>query len=213
MVVAVKQKKTDPGGTDLSPSFAESDLDEEAPVLPKVAAGNADAIAICMDRYGNLVWSLALKSCPDRAAAEDAVQDIFVQLWQLAGRYDASLASEATFVAMIARRRLIDLYRRRRDLTVPMEADWEIRDQTQNAAQSAELKDEALKAEAFLSELPPDQQRVIRLSIYDGLSHARIAETTGLSLGTVKTHIRRGLIELRSRLFPQTEASGGEATT
>jgi len=114
---------------------------------------------------------------------------------------------------MIARRRLIDLYRRRDDLaSASLGEDWEIRDESRNAAQSAELKDEALKAEAFLSELPSDQQRVIRLSIYDGLSHSRIAEATGLSLGTVKTHIRRGLMDLRSRLFPMAEASGGEAS-
>lgn len=185
---------------DLSPVLAVADLDEEVPVLPLVAAGNADAIATCMDRYANLVWSLALKNCADRASAEDAVQDIFLQLWQVAGRYDESLASEATFVAMIARRRLIDLYRRRKD-PVPIGVDWEIRDESQSVADSAELKDEALKAEAFLSELPPDQQRVLRLSIYDGLSHSCIARETGLSLGTVKTHIRRGLIDLRGRLY------------
>ncbi len=211
--MAVKLKTRRRTRTKLSSVFADAELQEEVPVLPDVAAGSSDAIATCVERYGNLVWSLALKSCASREAAEDAVQDVFVQLWQAAGKYDANLSSETTFVAMIARRRLIDLYRRRKDpASTSLSEDWEIRDQRRNAAQSAELKDEARKAEAFLAELPCEQQRVIRMSIYDGLSHSRIAEATGLSLGTVKTYIRRGLMDLRGRLFPMAEASGGEAT-
>ena len=80
----------------------------ESPVLPRVATGESAAVAECLNRYGNLVWSLARRSCPDVQAAEDAVQDIFLKLWTVADRFDPEIASESTFVAMIARRRLID---------------------------------------------------------------------------------------------------------
>ncbi len=179
----------------------------EAPLLPRVADGDASAVADCLDRYKNLVWSLARRSCPDVESAEDAVQDIFLKLWKIADRFDESIASETTFVAMIARRSLIDLSRKRSwESTTSAELDSFTADQLGAPAQ-VELKDEAAKAAAFLEQLPEDQKRVIRLSVYDGLSHSLIAEATGLSLGTVKTHIRRGMIKLRKSLFSTDESS------
>ena len=186
-------------------------LNSDPPVLADVAAGRPEAIAECLDRYGGLVWSIARRNCPDEQTAEDAVQDIFLKVWQSADRYDANVASEATFIAMIARRRLIDLYRRRRpDQPVSIEPDTRLRrgNSQIDAASHAELKDEARQAEDFLSDLPEQQQHVIRLSVYDGLSHSRIAESTGLALGTVKTHIRRGLGELQRRLFAAKTQEG-----
>jgi RNA polymerase sigma-70 factor (ECF subfamily) len=186
-------------------------LNTEAPVLPDVAAGQPDAIATCLDRYGGLVWSLARRNCPDEQTAEDAVQDIFVKIWQAADRFDVNFASEATFIAMIARRRLIDLYRKRRpESTTATDTDSleRFEDSHRDAASHAELKDDARQAEDFLAELPQQQQHIIRLSVYDGLSHTRIAESTGIALGTVKTQIRRGLGELQRRLFAAKAQEG-----
>ena len=174
----------------------------ENPVLPRVAAGETAAVAECLSRYGNLVWSLARRSCSDVQAAEDAVQDIFLKLWTVAGRYDSAIGSESTFVAMIARRRLIDLSRKKSlKPTGAVELDY-LAHSEMDVASRVEINDEAAKARVLLEELPTDQQQVIKLSVYDGLSHSRIAEATGLSLGTVKTHMRRGMLKLRKSLFP-----------
>ena len=106
---------------------------------------------------------------------------------------------------MIARRSLIDLSRKKSwGAATAVELD-SFSTSEMAAPQRAELKDEAAKAAALLEQLPDDQKKVIQLSIYDGLSHSRIAEATGLSLGTVKTHIRRGMTKLRQALFPQDE--------
>lgn len=183
-------------------------LNSDPPVLPDVAAGHPEAIAKCLDRYGGLVWSLARRNCPDEQTAEDAVQDIFVRIWQVADRFDANLSSESTFIAMIARRRLIDLYRKRRpesSVSIDSETLDRQQDGERDAASRAEINDDARQAESFLSELPVQQQHVIRMSVYDGLSHSRIAEVTGLALGTVKTHIRRGIGELQRRLYAADE--------
>jgi RNA polymerase sigma factor (sigma-70 family) len=170
-----------------------------APLLARVARGDAAAVAECLRRYGGLVWSLALRMLANRADAEDAVQEIFLDLWSHAGRFDPRLASEATFVALLARRRLID--RRRRTLRRP--APQALPPQVAGGAEpnpGVELADEARKARTALAELRPEQRRVIELAIDQGLTHEEIARVTGLPLGTVKTHARRGLIRLRELL-------------
>lgn len=163
---------------------------------------------LCIDRFGGLVWSLARRFCLRQSDAEDAVQEIFLDVWKSSHRYDPKLASEATFIAMIARRRLID--RRRRDSRAP--AMRPISGDTAeviqiDAALGEASEDATIAAQAMLT-LRPEQQRVLRLSIYQGLSHERIAEATGLPLGTVKTHVRRGLIRLR-----EVVQSGGRLLT
>jgi len=169
-------------------------------LLQRVAGGDQSAVRECIDRYGGLVWSLARRLLPTDAESEDAVQEIFVELWQNAYRYDESIASETAFVAMIARRRLIDRRRkisRRLDKSELPEAF--VGESDVNAA-NAENSEEAEFASKYIDQLSPEQQRVLRLSIYQGLSHEKIAVSTGLPLGTVKTHVRRGLIKLRDMI-------------
>jgi len=88
-------------------------LSEMTPsLLTKVAAGEQSAVTLCVKEYGPLVWSLALRYHRDRHEAEDAVQEAFIDVWKSAHRFDPAVASEKTFVAMIARRRIIDRLRR-----------------------------------------------------------------------------------------------------
>ena len=176
-------------------------------LLPLVASGDNQAVQGCIDRYGGLVWSLARKFTRTESDAEDATQDIFLDIWKSASRFDPAVASETTFVAMIARRRLID--RRRRESRQPQrEAMFE--DSVADEAPSmnaSELSDEASAAARELNNLSQDQQRVRRLSSFHGLTHERISESTGMPLGTVKTHARRGLIKLRDLLASRTSSS------
>jgi RNA polymerase sigma-70 factor (ECF subfamily) len=164
--------------------------------LQRVAAGDPGSVQSCIDQFGGLIWSLARRLAP--ADAEDAVQEIFIDLWKSAGRYDAAVASEATFVAMIARRRLID--RRRRLARQPdQQPITDPNAPTDHEGDPATVDDAAVASRA-LAALSTDQQRVIRLAVYQGLSHDQISKATGLPLGTVKTHIRRGLIRVREML-------------
>jgi RNA polymerase sigma-70 factor (ECF subfamily) len=149
--------------------------------LQRVAAGEASAVREILDRYSGLVWSLARRFSTTQADAEDAVQEIFLDVWKSAGRYDVSVASEATFIAMIARRRLIDRRRRtsRRVETVEMGAGVVPTAGPGDSGRS-EVSEEAALASRALSELRPDQQQVLRMSVLQGLSHESIAEVTGL---------------------------------
>lgn len=168
-----------------------------APVLVRVAGGDRGALRECIDRYGGLVWSIARRF--EVSEAEDAVQEIFVDLWKSAARYDAGVASESTFIAMIARRRLIDRKRTRgrRPSTEP------ISEISATPIDERAMPDEALeakKAAKALDKLRPEQKQVLVLST-QGLSHGEIAEQTGMPLGTVKAHARRGLLSIRAALL------------
>lgn len=174
----------------------------EAPtVLARVAAGDRAAMKACVQQYGPLVWSIASRLIRSRAEAEDASQEVFIALWKAAEQFDPSRSSERTFVAMIARRRIIDRLRasgRRPDVgasdaaldTLPSLAHLEL-----------ERLPEARRAAEALGSLPNDRRKVIQLSVFEGLTQDEIASTTGLPLGTVKSHVRRGLEALRQALL------------
>jgi RNA polymerase sigma-70 factor (ECF subfamily) len=165
------------------------------PLLPRVAAGDPAAVRDCLARYGGLVWGLARRLAPD---PEDAVQDVFIELWRAAGRFDPAVAAESTFVAMIARRRLIDRRRKlgRRPKSEGLPADVPAR----SGPCPVELADDAAAAARALAELRPEQQEAIRLAVCGGLTHEEVAERTGQPLGTVKSHVRRGLRRVRDLL-------------
>lgn len=173
-------------------------------VLPRIAAGEPAAVADCIARYGGLVWSLARRFLGNPADAEDAVQDVFIELWKNAARYDPARSSEPTYITMIARRRLID--RKRKAGRTPALQPLPDEPPGVRGTDRIEVEDEAAKAAAVLGELRDDERRVIQMAVYQGLTHEEIAAATGLPVGTVKTHIRRGLIRVRERL-----ASGGSA--
>ena len=161
----------------------------------------------CLKTYSGLVWSLSKRMLPNQNDAEDAVQDIFIDVWKNAGRFDEKQSSETTFIAMLARRRLIDRLRKsNRQPSVDS-----IDDVTFEPAKRADLdihtSIEAKEAAEAVKDLRPEQQQVLYLSICQGLSHQEIANLTKMPIGTVKTHARRGLIEVREILLKKSGKS------
>lgn len=185
-------------------------------ILQRVAAGEMPAVRHCIDQYSGLIWSLARRLLSNPADAEDAVQEVFIELWKSAARFDPGVASEPAFIAMIARRRLIDRRRRlsrRIDnaTSVPVE-EIDVAAEL-DAGPGIEIAEEAARANDVLRTLKPEQQRVLRLAVCDGWSHQQIADKLSMPLGTVKTHVRRGLIRIREMLDPeQSESTGRNAT-
>ena len=180
------------------------------PLLPRIAAGDERAVRDCVARYGALVWSLARRWTPDGGDAEDAVQEIFIDLWRTAARYDSSRTSEAGWVAMIARRRLIDRARKRERLPA-LESIPDGFDVASESERDLDREWRAEQARAVLRELPPAQRRMLELSLLHGRTHDEIARETETPLGTVKSHIRRGLQRARDLLASRTQDEAGEA--
>lgn len=179
-------------------------------ILPDIAAGRFRAVEDCLRRYNSVVWSLARRWSPNEQDAEDAVQEIFMDLWKSAGRFDPELGSEITFVTTIARRRLIDRGRRRgRAPKIDQLEEAEILP-AEGVVDSVEVADEAAVVTRALADLRPEQRRVLELALVEGHTHQEISDSTGMPLGTVKSHARRGLSRVRSLLGTEpTESAKG----
>jgi len=168
--------------------------DPSEPLLPLVARGDAAAVEACLQRYTPLVWSLARRLSRDVNAVDDVVQEILVDVWRSAARFDPALGTEATFVATIARRRIIDRQRRAGKLrTVELPEEDVLVAEPDAGPAAADTRDDARFAALALEQLKPEQRRVILLAVFEGLTHQEIAASTGMPLGTVKSHLRRGL--------------------
>lgn len=171
-------------------------------ILARIAAGEVAAVGEFMNRYGALVWSLVRARIRNTAEAENAAHEIFIEIWKHAARFDAAVASEAVFVAMIARRRIVDRLRALgrqppsehiEEEQLPLLAALEQEDR------HAKVIDVAIATRA-VGELEPEQREAVLLGVVQGLSHAEIAQATGRPLGTVKTQLRRGLNRVREML-------------
>jgi RNA polymerase sigma-70 factor (ECF subfamily) len=169
-------------------------------ILQRIAAGDSTAVEDCLKKYGGLVWSLARKMLRNSDDAEDAVQEIFVDVWKNAERFDETRSSETTFIAMIARRRLIDKIRHSNRRITADSLDDVLLEPFTRADKDMQLGIEAREAAVAMRNLRPEQQQVLRLSIVQGMSHQEIADATGMPLGTVKTHARRGILQVREHL-------------
>jgi RNA polymerase sigma-70 factor (ECF subfamily) len=180
-------------------------------VLTRIAQGDSRALRECIDQFGSLVWSIARRLTRTRADAEDAVQEIFTDLWRSANRFDPSQGSEKVFIATIARRRLIDRLRRATAQGTTESID-DIDTLTWSDPGSAETCAEAQAAARAVLQLRPEQRQVLELGLLQGLSHAEIADALKMPLGTVKTMMRRGLIQVR-QLMGVTPIESGEVAS
>jgi len=181
-------------------------------ILQRIAAGDKTAVQECLSTYGGLVWSIARKLLRNSDDAEDAVQEIFVDVWKNAGRFDETQASETTFIAMIARRRVIDRIRHSTRRISADSLDDVLLEPFTRSDQTMQMSVEANEAAKAMRTLRPEQQQVLRLSIVQGMSHQEISDATGMPLGTVKTHARRGLTQVREVLGLGNAGNLKEAT-
>jgi RNA polymerase sigma-70 factor, ECF subfamily len=180
-------------------------------VLQRMASGDSAAVRECMDRYGALVWSLARRFSRTASDAEDAAQEIFLDIWRSAARYDASRGSDTVFVATIARRRLIDRMRKKGG-EPPMEPPETLESIAwSDPANEPATAIDASHAARALQELRPEQRQVLELGLMHGLSQSEIAARLSMPLGTVKSLMRRGLLRVREYMNIEIEGVAGRA--
>ena len=177
--------------------------------MVRIRKGDPSALEALYDRHSSAVLGLCVRIMGNRVEAEDALIDVFHQIWERSERYDPTRASPASYLMTVARSRAIDQLRaqqRRSRLVVASgeQVDLEsyagssrLAESPLHSALSAELRRGIRRA---LAELNPEQRQAVDLSFFQGLTHREIAEQLGAPLGTVKTRIRQALIRLRDAM-------------
>mgnify|MGYP002776990031 CR=1 FL=1 len=170
--------------------------------LARVAGGDAAAFEALYHATSSRLFGVCLRVLPDRAEAEDVLQEVYTTIWRKAGQFDPGRAGALTWMAMIARNRAID--RLRASPAASRHADIEvaavIADAGPSPAQRAESADEGARLGACLEELEPRRRGLIRTAFFEGVTYEELAERIGSPLGSVKSWIRRGLLQLRTCL-------------
>ena len=175
-----------------------ADEQDDAELVSLVAAGDNAALRELYDRFGSIVFGMAMRVVGDRQAAEECTQDTFVAVWRGAKEYDPRRAAVSTWMITIARNRAVDLVRRRAVRPSDPYAEIERSDESPDVADVVAAAETSLRVATALAELPRSQREVIVLAYFHGLSHSEIGELLGLPLGTVKGRARLALDRLRA---------------
>jgi len=163
-------------------------------LMSAIRGGDQSAMATLYDRYSSIVYSVALRVLADTGAAEDVLQEVFMQLWRNPTAFDASRGSLGAWLAVITRNRSIDALRKRRSET---DIDEVIVSVQPDLASEAERTRALEKVRGVLGSMPVSQRTALELAFFEGLTHTEIAGKTGEPLGTIKTRIRSGLLTIR----------------
>jgi RNA polymerase sigma-70 factor (ECF subfamily) len=168
-------------------------------LLERVRARDREAMTQIFDRYSGMVYSIALRVLGDKGHAEDIMQDVLIKVWCEPERFVQGRGSMGAWLAVVARHRAIDMLRRRK----PTDAveDVVLASRT-NLASEIERNTIMEKVRGVLTGLPREQQMLVELAFFEGLSHSEIAARTGDPLGTVKTRIRSALMIVRKAFQP-----------
>jgi len=181
--------------------IADARRQELCGLLARVANGDRKALAAVYDRTSAKVYGVCLRIARDREAADEILQDVFLKVWNRAGRFDPAVASPITWLCAIARNAAIDWVRKHG--APALEPLGEVEDpaaELGGAMEAMQAGEERAMIFDCLEALPPNQQRAIRLAYFDGSTHSELAAIMNVPLGTMKSWIRRSLIQLRGCL-------------
>ena len=169
-------------------------VSNDANLVAAIRSGEESGMAALYDRYSGVVYAVALRVLGDTGAAEDVLQEVFMQLWRNPNLFDSNRGNLAPWLAVITRNRAIDVLRKRKpetdiaDVVVSVQPDLD-----GDAGRTQAMA----KVRSTLSSMPSAQRDALEMAYFEGLSHSEIAAKTGEPLGTIKTRIRAGLLTLR----------------
>ena len=185
----------------VAPPSASPERDQLSAALARVGEGSRPALAEVYQKSSAKLFGICLRILGDRSEAEDALQDIYINVWRKAGSFDPARASPITWLAALARNRSIDRVRARGTRQMaPVEDAAEVPDGAPDALARLSEAEDASRISACLGELEDRQNRAIRGAFYEGLSYPELAARWTVPLGTMKSWIRRGLLRLKDCL-------------
>lgn len=171
-------------------------------LLGRVAEGDQQAFSELYDQIAPRVLGLVRRLLKDHAQSEEVTQEVFLEIWQTAKRYDSNKGGAATWILTMAHRRAVDRVRssqstRVRDTKIGIR---DLQHEYDSVSESVEIKVEHERVEKALLRLTELQRQAVTLAYYGGYSHSEVAEMLSVPIGTVKTRLRDGMIRLRDEL-------------
>ncbi len=168
--------------------------------LAKVAGGDRDALREVYTLTSAKLFGVCLRISHDREAAEDILQDVYLKVWNRAGRFDAERASPITWLCVIARNTAIDWRRSAGPAMLGAEAAFDVADDAASATDLIEADQDRARIFECLDALEGRQSRAIRAAFFEGLTYVQLADAMKVPLGTMKSWVRRGLMQLKGCL-------------
>ena len=184
-----------------------SEVSPDAMLVHQLLQRDVDAFEQLYDRHSRIVYALVLRIVQQASTAEEVVQDVFLQLWRNARRYDTRRGPFVPWLMAVARNRALDHLRLKSERQRRREDQTEELPPVIDFPQFEKALDEKRRAErvrAVMDSLNPQQKKAIELAYFEGLSHTEIAERLKEPLGTVKSWIRNGLLRLKEGLQATT---------
>lgn len=171
-------------------------------LIHSLRSGSKQALGILYDRYGSLVYTIALKILKQPSDAEDLTQDIFLNFWKRE-KFDPNRATLSVYICMMARSRALNRLASHGSYQRSLQRlQWSFSEDRSTATplEKASLVEQQEAVQRALAQLSDRQRQILEMNFYQGLSHSQIAQQLDMPLGTVKTKARQGLMELRQQL-------------
>ncbi len=184
----------------------------DSALVERIMAGDEGALEALYDRYAGLLFAMLVRILRDTSAAEEVLQDLFLQLWRGAARFDASRGSLPAWLLVIGRNRALSRLRgkERREILADSE-EFSI----EAVPSSGNLEDEAARAQLMqrlrgaMEALPPEQREAVELAYFEGMTQTEIAERTKCPLGTVKSRVRAAMQTLKQLFDDESTRQSG----
>ena len=184
----------------------------DSALVERMVAGDEGALAALYDRYSGMLFAMLVRTLRDPQAAEEILQDLFLQLWRGAARFDAHRGSLPAWLMVIGRNRALSRLRTREHREIPED----IEAFPANAVPSSvNLEDDAErsllmeKLRSAMATLPAEQREAVELAYFEGMTQTEIAARTGSPLGTVKSRVRSAMQSLKQAFDERTARQSG----
>lgn len=177
----------------------------DALLAARLAAGDDRALPEVFDRLAPSVYGSALRVLGDGSAAQDVVQDVFVELWSRPGRYDPAAGTLRTYLIVLARHRAVDLVRSEQRRTARQERQFRLAPEgpDESACDEVVAAETAAAVRAAVQALPASQRQVVELAYFEGLTCREVARAVGIPEGTAKSRLRLAMAKLGTVLDRQ----------
>ncbi|MBW6423306.1 sigma-70 family RNA polymerase sigma factor [Rhizobium sp. XQZ8] len=171
-----------------------------AVLIGKVALRDRAALSALYSAIAPKLFSVCLRILKDRSDAEDALQEVFVKIWQRADRFAATGISPIGWLVAVARNHSIDVLRARKPVSDSIEESFDIADSAPGPEAETVMKGEGKRIDRCMEELESDRAMAVRSAYVEGLSYQELAERHGVPLNTMRTWLRRSLMKLKECL-------------